>query len=81
MPLGMYSIHDTKSGAFTPPFVARARGEAIRSFQAAIQDSQHPMSKFPADYVLYHVGTFFDDTGAVSDLPQGRERLIGGDEF
>jgi len=81
MSLGLFSIHDTKSGAFTVPFVARARGEAIRSFQSAMQDTSHPMSKFPADYVLYYIGTFDDGTGEIAPVAPTPVRVIGGDEF
>lgn len=73
------SVHDSKSGMFAPPFTARAKGEAIRSFQMACQDTQLPFGKFPADFSLYLVGIFNDTDGSVSGMPP--ERLIGADEL
>lgn len=79
MKIGLYAVKDTKVGAFMPPFVARARGEAVRSFQAAIQDGTHAFAKFPADYELWQVGEFDDAHGEL--MPRVPDRIIGGNEF
>lgn len=79
MKLLMFSVVDTKVGAFMPPFCARARGEALRSFQSACQDEKHQFFAHKADYVLYLIGEFDDSTGYIT-APQS-ERVIGGDEF
>jgi hypothetical protein len=74
------SIYDTKVGAFAPPFCAKAKGEAMRSFQDALGDPQLPFGKHPADFVLYVVAVFNDQDGRMSptEMP---ERLIAADEF
>lgn len=78
MILQLYSVKDTKVGAFMPPFVARARGEALRNFQSAVGDKDHQFAKFPADYELWFLGKYDDGTGLVESSP---ERVIGGNEF
>lgn len=79
MILQLYSVQDTKVGAFMPLFQARARGEALRSFMSACQDEKHVFNAHKADYVLYFVGVFDDTSGNVE--PVKPERVIGGDEF
>lgn len=80
MKLQLYAVQDTKVGAFMPPFVARARGEALRSFMSACQDEKHQFFAHKADYLLFYLGDFLDDTGALDPCTQA-VRVIGGDEF
>lgn len=80
MILQLYSVVDMKVGAFMPPFSARARGEALRSFQSACQDEKHQFNAHRGDYVLFFLGEFDDTEGLIRGLPRG-ERVIGGDEF
>lgn len=66
--LQMYSIRDTKTGAFERPFFVRHVQEAIRSVEQAFQareDQQPWFCKYPADFALYLIGTFDPDTGFV----------------
>lgn len=79
MRLELYSVQDTKVGAFMPPFSARARGEALRSFMGACQDEKHQFFAHKGDYVLYFLGAF-EDTGGLLEAC-APERVIGGDEF
>lgn len=79
MKLQLYSVVDNKVGAFMPPFAARARGEALRSFQGACQDEKHQFNAHRADYVLYFLGEFEDGDGIITAVRP--ERVIGGDEF
>ena len=69
MILRMYSIFDAGVGAYTPPFPARADGEAVRSFKMTLLDQAHPMAKSPQDYSLARVGLFDDSNGQMSPLP------------
>lgn len=80
MILQLYSVCDMKVGAFMPPFVARARGEALRSFMSACQDEKHQFFAHKGDYVLFQIGSF-DDVEGVLAAPSRPERVIGGDEF
>lgn len=79
MKLQLYSVIDTKVGAFMPPFCARARGEALRSFMGACQDEKHQFFAHKADYALYFVGEFDDGEGIITAVRP--ERVISGDEF
>lgn len=79
MILKIYSVHDGAVGAFLQPFFARSNGEALRSFQDAINDEKHPFHAHVHDYHLLYLGTFDDGNGAVTpaDPP---ERLLSGTE-
>jgi hypothetical protein len=57
------SVRDEKVEAFLPPFFVRSKGEAIRSFQSAVDNPEHAFSKNLSDFVLYEVGAFDDVAG------------------
>lgn len=59
----VYSVLDKAVNAFLPPFFARARGEAIRSFSEAANDEKHQFRRHLDDYVLYELGEFNDAAG------------------
>lgn len=63
MRLVVCAIHDSKVGAFAIPFSSRSRGEALRSFSDACQDTNMGFHKHPNDYALYIVGEFDDGSG------------------
>lgn len=58
-----YSIYDSKSKTYTPPFFMRQRGEAIRAFTQTANDPSSNINKFPEDYSLFHIGFYDDNTG------------------
>lgn len=78
--LQLYSVFDSKVGAFASPFVARTKGEAVRSFQLACGDEALPFRKTPADYQLYYIGGWDDQNGRLLPVEHA-ERVIGADEF
>lgn len=61
----IYAVKDLAVQAFGNPFIVRAKGEAIRSFQdeANKKDGQSAIAQHPEDYELYHVGDWNDQTG------------------
>jgi len=63
MRLLAFSVYDTKTGAFIQPFFDQAKGSAIRAFTDAVNDENHQFHRHAADYTLYHVGIFDQDTG------------------
>ena len=65
MALFLFSVLDTKVGAYAAPFVCRTKGEAVRSFEQARRDSQSMVSKYPADYRLYCVGEWDENVGII----------------
>jgi hypothetical protein len=63
MKYGMFSIYDEKAQAFLPPFILPETGMAIRTFGDCINSQEHQFGKHPADYTLYQIAEFDDDTG------------------
>ena len=63
MRLFMYSVMDSKVGAFMTPFFLRSDGEAIRAFSHSVSDANTQFSKTPEDFTLYRHGEFDDQTG------------------
>lgn len=62
MQLKVFAIRDEKLGAYLTPFYNPARGAAIRAITDEISNPQSPVSKHPADYVLFELGTYDDLT-------------------
>lgn len=68
MKLNIYSIRDSKVGAFHNPFFSHSDATAVRSLKAALQ-SDGPMSVSPDDYALYKLGVFCDESGLIVSEP------------
>lgn len=66
----LYAVRDAKTEAYFPPFVAVTHGEAYRQFQMLATNPETLLSKFPADYALFQLGTFDDQSGVIGALPQ-----------
>lgn len=77
----LFSVRDTVSTLFAPPFVDVNHGSAIRGFKQVItrDDSNNAVSSHPADYELYVFGSFDDETGRfdILDVP---ERISRGSD-
>lgn len=63
MILECFSVHDGAVNLFMAPFFMRAKGEAIRSLRDTVADKNTMLSRHPQDYVLYHLGTFYEAQG------------------
>jgi len=61
--LKIFSIYDGKIRSFMRPFLDAHTGSALRSFEQACKEPTSPFAQFPADFVLYEVGTFNEETG------------------
>lgn len=59
----VYSVYDSKAEVWMKPIFVRADGEAIRMFRASVADSSHQFGMNPADYTMFAIGEFDDDTG------------------
>lgn len=68
MILQVFSVYDTKAEAFMPPVYMHSKGEMIRSFSDAANDSSSGIAKHPADYVLFHLGEWDNSTALYSFL-------------
>lgn len=62
MKLRIFSVYDQKAQAFMPPFYVPRPEMAMRSFQECANDPAHQFFRSPADYTLYCLGTFDDDS-------------------
>lgn len=62
----IFTVYDTKAEAYLQPFFMQTRGAAIRGFTELVNDKNHSFGKYPADYVLFEIGSFDDHTGLIS---------------
>ncbi len=63
-----FSVHDSKAESYTQPFFYTTTGQAIRAFQAAASEEGHNFNRFAADYTLFHVGSFNQETGLLEHV-------------
>lgn len=62
---GVYSVYDSKLKAYMLPFYAATEAVAIRSFSNAANDDSTGLAKNPADYTLFFLATFNDESGEI----------------
>lgn len=74
MILQCYSIYDKAISAFSRPFYAVAKGEAVRNFMDACNDPAVPFQKHPGDFTLFSCGSFDDSSGTF--VPEEPVRII-----
>lgn len=65
----IYSVYDSKAKLFIIPFFLHNDDLAIRIFKECANSDQHMFGKHPADFVLYKVGTFDDNTAKIEYQP------------
>ncbi|WNK12916.1 MAG: nonstructural protein [Microvirus sp.] len=58
----VYSVFDSKTKAFTRPFMMANNETALRMFDDVVNDNEHPISKHPEDYTLYRIAEYDDLT-------------------
>lgn len=63
----IFTVYDSKVGAYLPPFFMSARGEALRAFVDTISDDKSVISKHPEDYTLFELGEY-DNLTAKFDM-------------
>lgn len=61
----VFSIYDSKAEAYMQPFFSQNKGTAIRSFADAAQQEEGQFAKHSADYTLFEVGEWDEDTGTM----------------
>jgi len=77
--LQIFTVYDEKAMCFMPPFFVPAIGLATRTFSDCINSAEHHFSKHPADYTLFKLGTFDDNTGEF--ILEEKKSLGNGVEF
>lgn len=68
MKVNVYSIFDEKAAAYAPPFFMGHNGQAIRAFSDLVEDNKSAISRHPADYTLYKLGEFDDNSGVIKGV-------------
>lgn len=67
MVLYCFCLMDNKAGFFGQPFMFPSRGQAVRAIQDLVADPTTMAGKHPADFNLFEVGTWDDQTGRYTD--------------
>lgn len=70
------SVFDTAVQNYSPPFCVRHLGEATRSFTHEVQGKDSRIAKNPADFFLFHLGSFDDESGTMLPLA-APQRVLG----
>ncbi len=52
----VFSVFDSKVGAFLTPFFSANRAVALRSFTTACQDGGSDFHRYAGDYTLFEIG-------------------------
>lgn len=65
----IFSIYDSKAENFNLPVYLQSSGLAIRTFSDSVQDPNSPFAKHPADYTLFELGTYDDQTSTFDIFP------------
>lgn len=79
----VYSIYDVKSGMYGPVMTFCNDNTAIRSFQEMLTsgDRQSLLALYPADYILFCLGIYHQDTGVIESLPAPMNIMSGMQAF
>lgn len=86
MILKVFSVYDTKSLSYSPPFFMPTMGSAIRAFSDLAVDNQSTIAKHPSDYILMYIGEFNNSSGeliaqsVVKNLGLASDYVEGGKE-
>lgn len=67
MKVKIYSVFDSKAGAFMLPQFYQTPGIAERAFTEACNTKDTPFYKYPEDFTMFELGVF-DDEGATFEL-------------
>lgn len=65
MEMKMFAIYDSKTEVYTKPFFCLTMGEALRTFEDAINGERSPFRAHAADYTLFNIGIYDDATAIV----------------
>lgn len=81
MILQVISLYDVKACAYLPPQCVQSIGGAIRGFSDEINRAaaDNVMYQHPADFLLYLLGEFDDETGRIV-MHEDRRLLASGSE-
>lgn len=64
----LFAIYDDKVEAFARPFFEQTTASAIRAFTEVANNPETAFYKHGADYTLFEIGEFDDNTGEITPL-------------
>lgn len=73
------AVRDSAVDAFSRPFFVPSTAMAVRSFRDEVLNSESPVHKHPADYVLYELGVFDEELGRFENLEAPRQLIRAQD--
>lgn len=79
MKLNIYSVRDEASETFGTPFFSPSDNVAVRSFRMLCDDPSSTVHAFPADFALYCLGDYADNTGVIT--PVVPTLIVRGNSF
>lgn len=73
MIMKIYTVFDSKLGAYGTPNFLQSDGVAHRAFSDHVNDERTPINKHPADYSMWHIGDYDDGSAEIASC---KPRLI-----
>lgn len=73
MKLVAVAIFDSAAAAFQRPWFVPHAPMAVRAFQDEATRQESEIAKHPADYVLFELGTFDEESGKMENLASPRQ--------
>lgn len=65
----LFTVYDDKAECYMPVFTMKTMGEALRAFAETANDVNHSFCKYPADFTLFKIGEYDDNTAVITSLP------------
>lgn len=59
----IFTVYDLKSECYSPPFIDKTVGSAMRSFSEVANDPTCNIGKYPEDFLLVELGAWDDSKG------------------
>lgn len=77
----LFTVHDSASDTFIPPFCMTTERDAIDSFRHVVQnEKQSAYAKFPSDFTLVYLGDFDQQNGSITLLVE-KKHLVNASKF
>jgi len=64
----IFVVYDSKVEAYLAPQFYRAKGEAIRAFEGAVNSKDTQFNTHPEDFTLFLIGEYDDATAKITTL-------------
>lgn len=75
----IYSIRDSKAEIYNTPFYSRNAQTAIRDFTAGVNDPNSGLGRNTADYDLFEIGGWDEESGRIVALDAPKHLVNGID--